>query len=524
VVAQILRLKLDLLRNALRRSVAAIVGMAIGMLYGGGVLLAVLAALVALRIQPDLELARTGVVLGGTLLVAGWAIVPVLLFGIDPTLDPSRFATYAVPERQLATGLALAALIGLPGAATVLLALGSVVTWSRTMGGVVVAGLGAVCGVVTCVLLSRIVTASASAVLQTRRGRDAAGVGAFAALIAIAPVASLTGEARLSAPGLQRLADIAGWTPLGWSWAAPADAVEGEWVQACGRLLLAAGLCVGLFVVWERILASVLRNPRAVAAAGGTKAVRGLGLLGRLPGTPMGAIAAREAAYWVRDPRFNFPAVMTMLVPAGLLVPWFTAEADVALAAMPLASAYLIGWGQHNDVGYDSTAFWMHVASGVDGVSDRLGRLFPSASMAAVCVPSYALLAVALAGRWALLPALLGASAALVLNGFAVSCVTSAVKQYPVPKPGETPFATHPGGAGVTLAVQSVCGLAVGLLSLPALVLAVLAWLGHGWAGWAALVVGPLGGIAALAGGVQVGASLFERRAPELLQDLVASR
>ncbi len=522
MVAHLLRLKLDLLRNSVRRSVAAIVGMAIGVLYGGGLLVGALAGLVALRIQPDIELARTGVVLGGALLVAGWAVLPVLLFGIDPTLDPSRFATYAVPERQLAAGLALAALIGLPGVATVLLALGSVVTWSRSLGGVVVGVLGAVCGVVTAVLLSRVVTASASAVLQSRRGRDAAGIGGFAALVAIGPVASLTGEAQLTADGLQRLADVAGWTPLGWAWAAPADAVAGQWARAGGRILLAALLCAALFAIWQRILASVLRNPRAVSS-GGAKATRGLGLLGILPGTPMGAVAARGGVYWLRDPRFNFPAVMTMLVPAGLLFPWFAAESHVALALMPVASAYLIGWGQHNDVGYDSTAFWMHLASGVDGVSDRLGRLFPSAVLAVVCLPGYVLLAAVLGARWTLLPAMLGTSVAVVLNGFGVACVASAIKQYPVPKPGQTPFATHPGGAGVTLAVQSVCGFAVGLLSLPALVLAVLAWFGHGWAGWTVLALGPLLGGAALAAGVRVGAQLFERRAPELLHDLVAA-
>ncbi len=34
------------------------------------------------------------VVLGGAGLMAGWALLPVVLFGIDPTLDPVRFATY----------------------------------------------------------------------------------------------------------------------------------------------------------------------------------------------------------------------------------------------------------------------------------------------------------------------------------------------------------------------------------------------------------------------------------------------
>ena len=46
MVAHLLRLKLDLLRNGFRRSAAALVGMVLGMLYGGGLILAALILLV----------------------------------------------------------------------------------------------------------------------------------------------------------------------------------------------------------------------------------------------------------------------------------------------------------------------------------------------------------------------------------------------------------------------------------------------------------------------------------------------
>ena len=206
----------------------------------------------------------------------------------------------------------------------------------------------------------------------------------------------------------------------------------------------------------------------------------------------MGAIAARAGTYWIRDPRFNVPAIMTVLLPAGLLIPGIGSGSELALLGMPLASAYLIGWGQHNDVGYDSTAFWMHVASGVDGVSDRLGRLFPSGLMALVCVPVYAVLGTRLRGAvGSCCPRPWAPGVRWLLNGFAVACVTSAVKQYAVPAPGENPFTSRPGSAGVTLGVQAVCGAAVMTLSLPALGLAVAAYFGVGWAAWVALVAGP---------------------------------
>ena len=523
MVAHLVRLKLTLLRNSLRRSVAALVGMIFGVLYGGGLLLAAMIGLVALRVQSDASLARTVLVLGGAGLMAGWALVPVLLFGTDPTLDPARFATFAVPERQLARGLALTGLVGLPGVATALLVVGLVVATSRSVLAVIVALLAGGCGLLACVLLSRIVTAAASATLATRRGRDVAGIGGLLLMVTVGPLVGTVSDHGLSLPGLRRIADVVAWTPLGWAWSAPADAALGHWGPAGLRLVGALALTGLLLLAWQRLLVSVLRNPRSVASSA-SGARRGLGLFGALPGTPLGAIAARAGTYWIRDPRLNFPALMTALLPAGLLVPGITAGSSLALVAMPLASAYLIGWGQHNDVGYDSTAFWMHVTSGVDGLSDRLGRLFPSAVLAAVCVPAYAVLGPLLGAPWGLLPATLGVGAGLALNGFAVACVTSAVKQYAVPPPGENPFSSRPGSVGVTLGVQTICGAAVVALSTPALVLGVLAWLGWQWAAWAALVTGPVLGAVALVLGARLGAVLFGSRQADLLQDLVAMR
>jgi len=522
VVAHLLRLKLHLLRNGLRRSPAALIGMVLGVLYGGGIVVAVVSGLVALRFVPDAELARALVVVGGSAMVAGWALLPVVLFGIDPTLDPVRFATFAVRERTLALGLALGALVGLPGAATVVVVLATVFTGTRTPLAAVVALLGGALGLVTCILVSRIVAGAAAAVLATRRGRDVAGVGGLLVLLSLGPLAGLVNDGGITVAGLKSWARVLAWSPLGWAWAASGDVVAGDWGVAGIRLLLAAALCLVLFAVWERLLVAVLRNPHSAAGSGSGGARQGLGLFARLPASPMGAIAARAGTYWLRDPRFNFPAIMTTLLPAGLLIPGL-GGAHLALAAMPLVSAYLIGWGQHNDVGYDSTAFWLHVTSGVDGVADRVGRLFPSALLALVCVPGYALLGPLVGGSWAWLPATLGAGVGIALSGFAVASVTSAVKQYAVPVPGESPFSSRPGSVGVTFAVQTVCGGAVVVLSLPVLVLAGLALLlGWHWAAWAALVLGPVVGVVAFVGGVRLGASLFRRRQADLLQDLVS--
>ena len=217
MVAHLVRLKLQLLRNGLRRSPAALVGLAVGVLYGGGLLVLVVAGLVALRFQPDIGLVRTVLTLGGAAMVVAWAVVPVLVFGTDPTLDPGRFATFAVPERRLALGLAAAGLVGLPGAATLLVVLASVVTWSRSVPALLAAVVGGALGLATCVLLSRIITAAAAAVLSSRRGRDVLAVAGFAAFLGIGPLASLAGNRDLTADDLEGLSTAVGGRP----WAGP---------------------------------------------------------------------------------------------------------------------------------------------------------------------------------------------------------------------------------------------------------------------------------------------------------------
>jgi ABC-2 type transport system permease protein len=100
--------------------------------------------------------------------------------------------------------------------------------------------------------------------------------------------------------------------------------------------------------------------------------------------------------------------------------------------------ALFFGWLAHNDLAYDSTALWMHVASAVRcGSSDRVGRLVPvllvGTAALAVSVP----LLVSLHGRWMILLAMI-VCASLFLCGSVSSLVGRA--PYPVSPPGDSPF------------------------------------------------------------------------------------
>jgi ABC-2 type transport system permease protein len=520
VVALIVGLKWQLLRNGLLRSTPQLVGMVLGALYGLSVLAVLVSGLVALRFAAPTDLARTVVVVGGSLLTLGWAIFPVVAYGIDETLDPARFATFAVPRRQLVLGLLVSSLVSIPAAVTTILGLATVLTWSRSLFALLVAPVAAAVAVLTCVALSRVTSTAFSAMSRRRRGRESASVLVLLFAMALG-VAGSSIIKRLSSPGLMsQVADVLGWTPLGLAWSAPADIAAGAIWSGLLRLVLAVIVLLAALLAWDSLLRRALENPWG--AAGDRVATRdtGLGWFARMPATPAGAVAARSITSWRRDPRYLSSVALMLLLPLGLLLPPLSGGSRLWSLAMAPTAGFLLGWSMHNDIAYDGTAFWTHVATGVSGRADRLGRLAPTAMAAGVLLPGYATLGCGLTGRWSLWPAIFGVGVGFLLTGFGVANVMSALQPYPVPGPGENPFGAPPGSSALTVVVQAVAGTAVFLLNVPLVVIGFGALLGHVWMGWLALVLAVVLGSVALAFGTWWGARIYERRAPELLADL----
>lgn len=519
MVAHLVRLKLTLLRNIFRRSRAQALGAVFGILYFGA--LVVIAAIAVATLRTSLPEARLYVPLGGALLLLAWGLLPLLAFGTDATLDPARFATFAVPYRKLAVGLVLAGLLGLPAIATGIVVAGTLVTWSVSVLGAVVAVVSAAAGLLTCVALSRWVSALASTAMSSRRGRDATAILGLVILVALGPGLALAGSTvERFASLMPTVGTIAGWTPFGWIWAAPADVAVGQVGTGLLRLVLGLGVLGTVGLLWQRAVRRQVEDPAIVGRAEPSRGHQGLGLLGRFPDTETGAIAAQVATYWRRDPRYQVGLLIAPVTPLFLLIPALASGQKWPVLLMGPLIAFLIGWSEHNSVAYESTAFWMHVAAGTTGRADRLARLVPSLAMAAVLVPVYCLVGAWLAGRMDLLPAIVGVSVALAGAGYGLSCVMSVVMPYPVPKPGESPFATPPGGQGARLAAQLVSSTGTALLASPVILLALLTWWERDWALWPTALSGILLGSGSFVLGVRLGGRIYDQRGPELLADL----
>ncbi|WP_210479210.1 hypothetical protein [Naasia sp. SYSU D00948] len=512
-----LRLKLRLLVNSFRRSPWQAVGLAVGVLYGLGVAVFGAVGLTALRLV-DADGARTIVVIAGSAITLGFLLVP-LVFGVDDTLDPRRFSLFGIPNTRLATLLAVSALISVPSIALAIIALASVVTWSRDPGSFVLAVLSAALILATCVLGARVTTSVAAFLLASRRAREFMAVVGILVLVLLSPAGVVLANADWSANGgapARTLADILAWTPLGAAWAFPGDAARGDWGGAILHLLFATAFVGVLWLAWRALVAWMLVTPEREARV---KAYTGLGWFDRLPATPGGAVAARSATYWIRDPRYRVSLLMIPITPFLMMVPLLFVGVPVeALALIPVpVICLLLGWSVHNDVAYDNTAIWLHVASGTPGRADRWGRLFPALVLGIPLLIVGSVVSAAVHGDWIVVCGLLGVGAALLFGGMGFSSVLSARFPYPVVRPGDSPFSSPQSTGATSAVVQSVAFLVSVVLALPALGFAALGLFGpDGWF-WASLAAGLVVGLLALWAGVRFGARIFERRGPELL-------
>ena len=255
----LVQLKLRLLTNALRSSRAAKVGFVVSTIFAALVAVGTFVVLAALRGQ-SASVDQTAAVF--TVFAFGWLILPLLVFGLDGTLDPATLAMYPLRTRPLAIGLLAASVTGAWPLANLLGLLGVLVGLARGGLGMFVALLAVLLQVLFCITLARFVTTSMAGLLRSRRGKDLAAflvIPIFALYEAFAQVVP-----RLAAEGKITAATFAGidkwlrWLPPGLAAHAIQDASTGR----AGTALLLLGLLAAVIVVlgglWVRSLGRAL--------------------------------------------------------------------------------------------------------------------------------------------------------------------------------------------------------------------------------------------------------------------------
>jgi len=521
VVALLVRLKLTLLRNSLKRSTWRTVGLIIAMIYALGVVSLVLAGLVGLRFT-SLALTADVTVVAYAALTLGWLLMSMLVFGVDETIDPAKFALLPVRSRELLPGLLVAGLISAPGVATVLVAVGLVISWAHTVPLTLAALIAVPIGVVTCFLLSRAATAAFASFLGSRRFRDLAFVGLalFGAALGIggnlisAFVNAEIGDLRRS---LADLATVAAWTPFGWAWAIPADVSRSAWLVAAIHFTLAAALVGLLWMAWSHFLAAGLVSPIERGGTG-TKVSDSTAVERFFPATPAGGVAGRTLRYWRRDPRYLAGIAGFLIAPIVLIVTQrVNPEGIAAIAAFaPTLLGLLVGLSLAQDLSYDGTALWLHISAGISGAEDRAGRVMSTMTIYLPLIVILLGVAMITTGEWHLLVPAVGLTFALMLTGLGVGCLVGTLWQWPAPPPGANPFGVGNAGGLPSLLSFAVTMIGTLILTLPTIALVVWSFYTP-WVGYLTLPVGLLCGFIVLRIGIAQGGRILDRRWPEAM-------
>lgn len=540
------RLKLRLLANRLRGSSGQVV------LFLGGVAVALSFTFAGFAIfiapafsDPEVWTLVSG--FGGTGLVVGSVLLPLLWFGVDDTLDPARFALLPVPRWRMVAGLLVAALLSVPAAGLLVATTGLLVP-AAVHGGVAAAvaqAVGVVAGMLLCVTAARAVVNAFASMLRSRRMRDLAGIllAVLGAAIGPAQLMLMSTVPNAELAQLARAAEVLGWTPLAAPYTLGLEVAAGRpWAVAL-KLVITLATVALLLGWWARSLESAMRG---AVASGGPKVREAAGTsvgqlfprpLRGLPASPFGAMVAREVRYWWRDARRRanlitiavlgvlVPLMVTLFAPAhpanqagreGTVEFSLSFSGEVSPLLLWSACVFVGAFAatvMANQFGFDATSYAAHLVIPVRGETELRAR---AVGYAVLVVPVLLVAGGVLAGlrgqpqdmlaAWGLL--LVGFSA-----GMAVNMPLSVLAPYALPE-GSNPFATASGSGMAKSFLAFLSLLVTFVVAGPALLTAHL--LPQVWP-WLAVPAGVGYGVAVVALSCYITGDLLEHRRPRLL-------
>ncbi len=518
------RLKLRIVANGMRGSTSR------GLLFAAGLLATAYFGFVGFMLFATPGLVRSDVGaevaagLAGSALMTGWVVVPLVLTGVDESVDPARFALLPVTRRTLVGGLLTAAVIGLPPL-TLLIATSGLVVSALSLGGWA-AGLAALVGVVLGLLVavaaSRAVTSAFAAALRSRKVRDLAAVllAAVAALFGPVQLALMNRIGSIDVAGLRGTARVLGWTPLGAPFTLGMDVAAGRAWAVPVKLVIIVGSLALLLVWWSRSLDGAMLGVRGARAAM-SKAEAGDPInqlypcvLRWLPKNRFGALVSRELRYWWREPRRR-AGLISFGVIGSFLPAFLSSDSESvgpASTAMIFAGVFA-ALNLANQFGFEGTAYAANLVAGVPGRAELHSRAAGLTVYVGPVLIAGLVGAVVVGGHPGRLPQLAGTALAAYGVGLALASTASVVAAYAMPDTSN-PFAMSTGGGAAKSLLSIVVLVAGGVGVLPYVV---LGWTSGAVWTWLALPVGALYGGAAYVLGLRLAALALDTRAPELL-------
>ncbi|MGB8362228.1 MAG: hypothetical protein WCE80_12600 [Acidimicrobiia bacterium] len=462
---------------------------------------------------------------GALLFFAAWITLPVVIFPLDENLDPQQLATLPVSRTQMVVGLSAASFVA-PATLVPLMLMGSNAAvlnagwWIVLPASLVFMALLAVG--------SQLFSASISAILRTRRGRDVAtflilgiAAGSFYVYRSISEMVNGVGlEAAVTANPIM---DWALLIPPVAAQRSIVEAASGDPVAALGFLAAAVVWLVVFAMAWRRLLDWMLTTP----AEGSKPAPRArrsgftAGLWGTVP-----TLARKELRFYVRDPRqrlvWTGTVIFVGLAVAGTIMgttglfdirsrEWAPLMAPVLVLFVGLPIALnLFGW-ERNAASY----LFVLPARPRQLI---IGKNLAVATALAIETLLLALLLSAFTRHWEWTWLVLPLAVSAIGCQLAVGNMVSVITPLRLPREGTDVFAQSTEQGCLAIVSQTISFFTIGiLLVIPASIVALTVEFGQAIPPWFAATAAILWGVLLYSISVWLSAKLLQRRLPEVM-------
>ena len=558
VVGQLIRLKLRIIWNTVRKQTVVLVLAVLGALYFGAIYASALVGTAFLARSDEAPQASSVMPIVGPFVFLLWLVLPIIFASMDNSVDPVRLSPYVGPSRRLGAGLAAATAVGPGGLLSAMVLFLPV--WFALWRAQWIEALGwFIAGLVTlplAVLWARAVGTWFAVRLDTSGKKDAVTVlGAVVFMMVLTPMGywmSVLSQ-NFSVEVFQAGLNVALWTPFGAPFGVVASLLEGAWVAAALRVLIVVATALVGWRAWLAVLRPVMSGYAGEISADAQRAIddgrhlidesleeeergrrsaqsraaglRSVDLFTRLGlGVRSASLAARTLRYWIVDTRLNMNMVLALLFPVvAIFMGRLAAEGQsfeftsgIFLYLVPITTGLTTGALMQ----YDSTGAWIVVSSGMSGREERRGRLVGSLIVFVPQVIGY-LIHDAVAGASAsdfMFHQVMGV--VLFAGAAATTLVVNARWVYPVQPPGTSPLATKGTGSFLmTMLLQLVGFAGTAVLQIPSYVLLVLASFGV-VPDWVAYVVGIAWSVLVLEAAVRIGGRVWDRYAVAALTSI----
>lgn len=455
----------------------------------------------------------------------GWVTLPVIIFPLDENLDPQQLAVLPISQNQMVAGLTASSFVA---PATVLPVILLTVNGAGLIAGWWMVVPASVLYLVMLSVGAQLFSASISAILRTRRGRDIAtflvlglAAGSF---FAYRGVSSTVNEMGLAAAATGHpIMDWAMVLPPVAAQRAIVEAAAGSGLSASFFLLAAAFGTWILATIYRRLLAWMLTTPAEGSrpAARARRAGMASGAWGVVP-----TLARKELRFYVRDPRqrlvWTGTVIFVGLAIAGTVMQttglfdvrdnnWAPLAAPILVLFVGLPIALnLFGWERN-------AASYLFVLP----ATPRQLLLGKNAAVSLGLIMETLVIALALSAftghwqwTWLVLPLMVSAIGSQLAVGNMVSVLTP----LRLPREGTDVFAQSTEQGCLAIASQVISFFAIGLLLVPPASVAVLTVsFGEVVAPWFTAVFAVVYGVILYSISLFVASRLLRRRMPEVM-------